>query len=253
MKKSDKRKENIWWEDLFDKHYLEVYAHLEPGTTKEVDSVVKLLDLKPKAKILDLCCGYGRHSVELAQRGFEVTGYDLTKIFIDRAKETSKNLGLQIEFLEGDMRELPFKNKFDAVINMFTSFGFFDQEEDDLKVLKGVSKALKPNGLFFLDTINREHLIRNFRPKHWMKKKGFVILEEIFLDLFLGRLENSRTLIFEDNIRKEYSISLRIYSLSELIKLLKDAKLSLEGVYGNFNLREYTIDSPRMIVVARKV
>ncbi|KPL04221.1 MAG: hypothetical protein AMJ90_01710 [candidate division Zixibacteria bacterium SM23_73_2] len=226
---------------------------MEHLTKKEVDLVLKLLKLKPKAKVLDLCCGYGRHSIELDQRGYQVTGYDLSKFFIDKAREKSRNLGLKIEFLEGDMRKLPFKNEFDAVINMFTSFGFFKKEVDDLKVLKGVSKALKPNGVFFLDTINREVMVRNFRTKHWVKRKDFVMLEEGFLDLFLGRWESTRTLIFEDNRRRNYSISLRAYSLVEFINLLKEARLTLEGVYGDFDLNQYTIDSPRMIVVARKI
>jgi SAM-dependent methyltransferase len=253
MRKGKGEKEKIWWRDFFDENYREFYQNLEPLTKKEVDLVVRLLDLKPGAKVLDLCCGYGRHCVEMAQRGYRVTGYDLSKFFISKARKTTRELGLKIDFLEGDMRMLPFKNEFDAVINMFTSFGFFEKEEDDLKVLKGVSKALKPNGAFFLDTINREALVRNFRPKHWMKRKGFVMLEEGFLDLFLGRWESTRTLIFEDDRRRNYSISLRAYCLVEFINLLKQARLALEGVYGDFDSNQYTIDSPRMIVVARKI
>jgi SAM-dependent methyltransferase len=252
QKEDRKRKESKWWKDFFNEHYIKTYAHLEATTSKEIEGVAKLLDLKHKAKVLDLCCGYGRHCIELAQKGFKVTGYDLSKFFIERACKSAQALGLKIDFVEGDMRKIPFENQFDAAINMFTSFGFFERDEDDLKVLKGVNKSLKKEGKFLLDTINREFLIRNFQSRRWVKKSGFVMLEESFFDLFSSRIETTRTLIFNDNRRKEYSISLRTYTLSEMIDLLNQSNFTLEGVYGNFELKEYGLDSPRMILVSTK-
>ena len=125
-----------WWQKFFDEHYLKVYEELERASSREVESLIRMMDLKPKAKILDLCCGYGRHSFELAQRGFKVTGYDLSDFFLKKAKNDSAASGLKIDYIKGDMRKLPFESRFDAVINIFTSFGYFDRERDDLKVLK---------------------------------------------------------------------------------------------------------------------
>jgi SAM-dependent methyltransferase len=241
-----------WWQKFFDNHYLKVYKDVETQASKEVESIIKMLALKSKAKILDLCCGYGRHSIELAQNGFEVTGYDLSDFFLEKAKRDSTALGLKIEFVKGDMRKLPFDGRFDTVINLFTSFGFFDDEKDDLKVLKGVGKALKPKGLFLLDLKNREQLIRNFQRRRWHPEKDFIMLEDNFFDLFTSRWESTRTLLLENGKKREYSFSLRLYTFAEILDLLKKAGFVLESVYGDFDFGEYCLDSPRMILISRK-
>jgi len=217
-----------------------------------VESILKMMDLKPKSKILDLCCGYGRHSIEFAQRGFQVTGYDLSDFFIEKAKKDSSDLGLKIEFVRGDMRRLPFDNQFDAVVNIFTSFGFFDKESNDLKVTKGVSRALKKGGLFLLDLKNREYVIRNFQRRRWRQQEDFIMLEDNFFDLFTSRWELTRTLLFENGRKKEDSFSLRMYTFTEILDLLKKSGFILESVYGDFDFREYSLDSPRMILISRK-
>ena len=217
-----------------------------------MESILKMMDLKPKSKILDLCCGYGRHSIEFAQRGFQVTGYDLSDFFIEKAKKDSSDLGLKIEFVKGDMRRLPFDNQFDAVVNIFTSFGFFDKESDDLKVTKGVSRALKKGGLFLLDLKNREYVIRNFQRRRWRQQEDFIMLEDNFFDLFTSRWELTRTLLFENGRKKENSFSLRMYTFTEILDLLKKSGFILESVYGDFDFREYSLDSPRMILISRK-
>lgn len=241
-----------WWQKFFDEHYLKVYEELERASSREVKSIIRMMDLKPKAKILDLCCGYGRHSIELAQRGFKVTGYDLSDFFLNKAKNDSAVSGLKISYVKGDMRKLPFESRFDAVINIFTSFGYFDRERDDLKVLKGVCKALKDRGLFLLDLKNREHLIRNFQRRRWRPEKDFIMLEDNFFDLFTSRWESTRTLVFSNGKRAEHSISMRLYSFAEILILLKKAGFVLESVYGDFDFGEYSLDSPRMILICRK-
>jgi SAM-dependent methyltransferase len=241
-----------WWQKFFDEHYLRIYKDLERETSREVESIIKMIDLKPEARILDLCCGYGRHSIEFAQRGFKVTGYDLSDFFIEKAKKDSAELGLEIEFVKGDMRKLPFEQKFDAVINIFTSFGYFDKESDDFKVTKGVSRALKEGGLLLLDLKNREHLIRNFQGRRWRQEEDFVMLEDNFFDLFTSRWETTRTLLFGNGTKKETSFSLRMYTFTEILSLLKRSGFILESVYGDFDFREYSLDSPRMISVSRK-
>jgi SAM-dependent methyltransferase len=241
-----------WWQKFFDEHYLKVYDELETRSSLEVEFIIKMLDLKPKARILDLCCGYGRHSIELAQRGFRVTGYDLSDFFLQKAKQDSHALGLKIEFKKGDMRKLPFEERFDAVVNMFTSFGYFEKENDDLKVLKGVCKVLKKKGLFLLDLKNREQLIRNFQRRRWHPENDFIMLEDNFFDLFTSRWESTRTLLFGNGKKRESSFSLRLYSFAEILNLLKKAGFVLESVYGDFDFTEYSLDSPRMILISRK-
>jgi SAM-dependent methyltransferase len=241
-----------WWQKFFDENYMRVYQELEVKSFRDVESIVKMMDLKPKAKILDLCCGYGRHSIELAQRGFKVTGYDLSDFFLKKAKSDSAASGLKIEYVRGDMRKLPFESQFDAAINVFTSFGYFPSEKDDLKVLKGVHRALKEKGLFLIDLKNREHLIRNFQRRTWRPDKRFIMLEDNFIDLFTSRWESTRTLVFGNGKRAEHSFSLRLYSFAEVLDLLKRAGFMLESVYGDFEFSEYSLDSPRMILISRK-
>jgi SAM-dependent methyltransferase len=242
-----------WWQKYFDNHYLRVYKEMERQASQEVASIIKMMALKPKARVLDLCCGYGRHSIELAQKGFDVTGYDLSDFFLEKAKKDSAKLGLKIEYVKGDMRKIPFEGRFDAVVNVFTSFGYFDNEKDDLKVLKGVCQALKKGGLFLLDLKNREQLIRNFQRRRWHPEEDFIMLEENLFDLFTSRWESSRTLIFENGERKENSFSLRLFTFAEILNLLKKAGFVLESVYGDFDFTEYSLDSPRMILTSRKL
>ncbi|MGB8657153.1 MAG: class I SAM-dependent methyltransferase [Candidatus Zixiibacteriota bacterium] len=242
-----------WWQKYFDNHYLRVYKEMERQASQEVASIIKMMALKPKARVLDLCCGYGRHSIELAQKGFDVTGYDLSDFFLEKAKKDSAKLGLKIEYVKGDMRKIPFEGRFDAVVNVFTSFGYFDNEKDDLKVLKGVGQALKKGGLFLLDLKNREQLIRNFQRRRWYPEEDFIMLEENLFDLFTSRWESSRTLIFENGERKENSFSLRLFTFAEILNLLKKAGFVLESVYGDFDFTEYSLDSPRMILTSRKL
>ena len=241
-----------WWQKFFDENYVKVYKDLETRTSREVDSILRMMNLRSRARILDLCCGYGRHSIELARKGFTVTGYDLSDFFLKKARKDAAALKLKIRFVKGDMRKLPFEERFDAVVNLFTSFGYFEKERDDLKVLKGVGKALKKGGLFLLDLINREQLIRGFQRRTWRPDGDFLVLEDNFLDLFTGRWESTRTLVFENGKRAQHSFSLRLFSFSEMLSLLKRAGFLLEAVYGDFDFMEYSIDSPRMILVSRK-
>jgi len=242
-----------WWEKLFDEYYPEVYAHLEASTSKEIDGVTKMLGLKSKKKILDLCCGYGRHSLELARRGFKVTGYDLSSYFLERARKEADLLKLKVKFVKGDMRKLPFKKEFDAVINLFTSFGYFPNEKEDLQVLKGINHALKEKGTFLIDTINREFLLKNFQRKMWSPKKGFFMLDDQIFDPFTSRVESTRILLFEDQPKREYFFSFRLYTLTEMIFNLKKTGFITEQVFGDYELKDCTTQSPRMIILAKKV
>ena len=157
-----------WYETFFDEHYLKEYAKgltLE-RTQKEanfIKSTLNLPQVAPNAtggaRILDLCCGHGRHTVELAAAGYSMVGQDLSATFLDLAKGAAAARNLQIQFIHTDMREIPFEGEFNAIINMFTAFGYFDDDTEDQKVLNAVARALKsgvssssisstPRGLF---------------------------------------------------------------------------------------------------------
>jgi SAM-dependent methyltransferase len=241
-----------WWEKYFSNDYLTLYHHDEGESSREVEAVIRMLQLQEKQKILDLACGFGRHSVVFAQKGFDVTGYDLSEGFLKKARELAESLMVGVNWQQGDMRDIKYENEFDAVINMFTAFGFFDREEEDLKVLKGVYQALKPGGQFIMDVLNREFALSNPFPRRWTSENGSYMLEERLFDYFNSRLEISNKLIMKTGEIVNASYSIRLYTLTEILDMFNHVGLVLTDVYGNFDGEIYSAKSPRMILVASK-
>ena len=173
-----------WWRDIFNSLYLKTDADVvddEGITCREVDNLLKVLKLSPQDRILDLCCGQGRHSLELARRGFQnVEGLDRSHYLIQKAKAQAKKEYLNLKFREGDARKLPYlPDTFDAVIIMGNSFGYFETLQDDMSVLKEVFRVLKPWGRLLIDVADGEYLRENFQPRswEWVDKKRFVCRE----------------------------------------------------------------------------
>jgi cyclopropane fatty-acyl-phospholipid synthase-like methyltransferase len=241
-----------WWRKYFNDDYLKLYKHDESESMREADAIVRMLQLEPGRMVLDLACGFGRHSVLLAQKGFRVTGYDLSESFLQRAREMADSLKTQLDLKQGDMREVPYEAEFDAVINMFTAFGFFESDDEDLRVLKGVHKALKPGGQFLMDVINRDNALQISVPRRWMRENQAYMLEERFFDFFTSRLEITNRLILASGEMKEASYSVRLYTLTEMLGLFNSAGLVLTDVYGDFGGAVYNATSPRMILIAQK-
>jgi len=205
-----------------------------------------------RARVLDLCCGQGRHSVELARRGFRVSGLDLSEHLLGLAQRRAEEAGVQVEFVRGDMRDLPWENEFEAVINLFTSFGYLESEEEDQRVLAAVARALRPEGRVMIDLMNREKLLTGFRPKDWYEHEGHLVLDNHEWDVLRSRLTVTRTIIRPDAARRESGFVLRIYAHSEMMAMLARAGLRWERSYGGYDGSDYSAHSGRMIVVARK-
>ena len=125
-----------WYEEIFDNDYIKVYRETEKETSNDVDGIIDLLEPTKDQKIIDLCCGYGRHSIELAKRGYTITGYHLSKDFLKHAEQTAHSEGVLVNFIEGDIRDLDYIEEFDIAINLFTSFGYFDDEENQAVLLE---------------------------------------------------------------------------------------------------------------------
>ena len=138
-----KNMHKLWWQTIFDEKYLATY--LDIVTPKLTALQIKFLKrvLKKKSRVLDLACGYGRHTISLAASGYEMTGLDYSETFLRLARQEVAKQKLKVDFVKGDMRRFDFDYQFDAVISMFTSFGYFKSEADDLKVLKNYGGHLK--------------------------------------------------------------------------------------------------------------
>jgi len=247
-----KEVDRFWYRQFFGERYLEaVGRHVEEARTiEEVDFVERILDLKPGARILDLCCGHGRHSIELAARGYSVVGLDFDASSLERAKEAAETRGVEVEFIQREMRDIPFRREFDACINIFTAFGYLESEAEDLRVLQAVAEALKHGGKFLLDVINREWLMRNYQPRGWVENPdGGRLLEEREFDLLTSRNNVRWIYIKPDGSKWETRHSLRVYTLTELAEMMKEVGLSVEAIYGGFDGKPYTLDSRRLIVL----
>ena len=251
-----------WYETFFDENYLKEYASgLTPERARrEVDFISSTLNLPQAApdatggaRILDLCCGHGRHTVELAAAGYSMVGQDLSATFLDLAEDAAAARNLQIRFVHADMREIPFEGEFDAIINMFTAFGYFDDDTEDRKVLSVVARALKPEGKFLIDLINAPLIVRDFLAQSWEElPDGTVVLTQRDYNLLTGNNEELRTYIAPDGSKREVRLTCRMYFYPEFAKMLNCAGLTPIQVFGDYDSSEYTWDSRRMIVLAEK-
>jgi SAM-dependent methyltransferase len=242
-----------WWESFFDEDAGRIMFTEEAWQRAEqnCDALIALLGILPGAKILDLACGTGRYAIPLAKRGYEVVGLDISSVFLEQARARAQEHGLKIQFIHGDMRHIPFESEFDAVINLFTSFGYFEKEEDHLQVLKEVHKSLRPGGRFVLDISNREWFMRHFQARDWREYPDFTLLEECKFNVERSRIE-SRWIMLRGKERKEYALSLRIFTLAELLELFAQAGLKILGYYGGLRGEPWDLDSRRLVIVAER-
>jgi len=217
----------------------------------EVEQVISLLGIEPGAHVLDLCCGVGRHSLELARRGFHVTGVDRTRLYLDRASKQAEAERLEIKFVHSDMRAFCRPDAFDAVVNLFTSFGYFEDPEDDRQVVVNMYRSLKPGGVFLIDLMGKEILARIFSERDWYEEDGVLILQERKVSKSWSWMEN-RWIIFKDDNRAELNLSHRIYSAVELTSLLAECGFTHIDAYGDFEGSAYDHLARRLVVVARK-
>jgi len=231
-----------WWRRIFDSLYLKTDGDVvnDPDITrKEVDMIIRLLDLKPGDRILDLCCGHGRHSLELARRGYRnVEGLDISHHLIRRARAQARKEGLCVKFRIGDARRLPYPaNSFDVVILMGNSFGYFEKLSEDLGVLREVRRVLRPWGKVLIDVANGDYLRRNYEKRswEWIDKTMFVCRErKLSLD---GQRLITREVVVD--IRKglvsDRFYAVRLYDAETLRKLLEQAGFSEIRFHGELS------------------
>ena len=217
----------------------------------EVDKIISLLKLSGKESVLDLCCGPGRHTLAFARRGFNVMGVDRTERYLERAKNSADVRGLKINYVKSDMREFKKENSFDTALMMFTSFGYFDNPDDDRQVLKNIYASLKKNGYLLIESAGREIIKRTFQPRDWREVDGNFLLEERDIDLLWPQIKN-RWIVIEDGIKYEFNLSIRLYSAGDLSGLLSECGFGEIKVYGNLSGVPYDENAERLVVVAVK-
>jgi SAM-dependent methyltransferase len=231
--------------------YMHVYRddlNAERSDT-EVASLVALLDLYTPMRILDLACGFGRHTNRLAALGHTVTGVDLMPGFLDIARQQAVEMGVQVDYRQGDMRRLDFPQAFDRVLLLFASFGYFEDAEN-VQVLEAIARALKPGGLLCFDIPNRDTVLKDVPAAHVTDRDGDLTIDRLSFDPLSGRMHNHR-IVIRDGIRKDKPFSIRLYSATEIRDLVNRAGLRVNQIVDS-NSEPLSATSRRMVVVARK-
>jgi SAM-dependent methyltransferase len=239
-------------EGLFDEDYLYFYEALlsGPRSDAEAELIWRLLELKPGMGVLDLACGHGRIANRLAARGCRVTGLDASPLFLDHARRDAAERGVSVDYVRGDMRVLPWTERFDRVVNWFTAFGYFD-DTDNRQVLKEIARALRPGGRVAFDLNNRDRLVREFQPDRVAAERdGDLIVDRAHLDPLASRVITERIVMRAGRVRR-IPFFVRLFAFTELRDwLLAAGFASVEG-YGEDGT-PFTTTSRRLIVVAHR-
>jgi SAM-dependent methyltransferase len=254
MKADGKSRGKPWFVELFDEDYLRTLPFLTPQATQaEAEFVIDALALTPGAQVLDVGCGYGRHAMELAARGFHIVGLDLSTPLLVRGGEEAHRRGLTINFVRGDMRELDFDAQFDGAYCLFSTFGYFD-DETNKKTVANMAHALRPGGRMLIEILNRDYVIADLPTRVWWEGDGCVVLEEVELNYFSSRIQVNRSVVFDDGRQLEQEISVRAYSLHEVGKLMHSAGLRVLEVSGAYHTRGrfFGNQSRHIIVLAER-
>jgi D-alanine-D-alanine ligase len=227
-----------WWRGIFNHLYLKTDGDVVGDallTAREIDLFCRALDLKADDRVLDLCCGQGRHTLELARRGYRAEGLDRSHYLVQKARASSRQDGLNVRFKEGDARKLPYgPDNFDVILLLGNSFGYFESGDDDRRVLEGIARVLKPGGRVLLDIADGGWLKENFQKRswEWIDKKHFVCRERS-LSTDGTRLISREVITRSDvGVIADQFYAERLYTRDEIVGLLAKAGFSGVQVHG---------------------
>jgi SAM-dependent methyltransferase len=219
-------------------------------STAETAALARLLALDTPQRILDLACGFGRHANRLAALGHAVTGVDYMPGFLELARRQAAQMGVTVDYRQGDMRQIAFEAEFDRVLLIFTAFGYFNEAEN-AQVLANVAQALKPGGLFAFDIPNRDLMLKGLLPVQIEEKNRDLMINRISFDLLTGRMHNQR-IVIRDGVRKDKPFSIRLYNASEIRALLQGVGLEVRALYGSWEGQPVSPEARRLVIVAQK-
>ena len=233
----------IWTLDIQDQSWVE-------DTRRQVDFLVEKLQLRGDEKILDLACGFGRHSLELARRGFSVTGVDITPSYIEFAREEAKREGVQADFLCRHIREIQFADAFDVVLSMADgAIGYLENDAENLKIFTVVSKALKPGGKYFMDIMNGSYADQHFPCRRWDAGKKCLTLSAFEWD------RETHVLLYGQPLTRpdiDEGNPIRLYTLAEITAILASHGMDVFSVYADFDGTVSSDQHIQLLICAEK-
>lgn len=246
-----------WWKDFFSGLFAEFWIHALPPdvTRREADLLERQLTISPGAHVLDVPCGHGRLAVELARRGFRVTGVDLSEELLEAARAAAETSGVsdRVRWHRSDMRELPHRVRYDAAFCAGSSFGFLG-DEGDREFLRAVADALAIGGRFVLDASKvAESIFPAFRGRHDIEIGGFRFEAENRYDARRGWIENRyRVTRLADGVVEARVARHRIYSVSQLCAMLEQAGFEVAALFGSTAEEPYRLGSPQLFALATR-
>ena len=241
-----------WWQTFFAGHWLDLQREVRAGrSSKEVDFLARVLDLKPGSRVLDVPCGNGRLAIPLAERGCSVTGVDITTALLQEARSASEEANLDLELVEADMRDLPWSGRFDGAFCFWGSFGYFD-DGGNRRFLEVVHRALKTDGRFALDIPNvAETLLPKLELRSWSKAGGTLVLEERNYRHEEARIDCDWTLI-ADGVTETRTSSMRVYGFRELTLLFSEVGFEVCDAFSSLDCEPYELGRRAFMVVRKR-
>jgi len=239
-------------EDFWRDFYQYMFSEERFAAAKdEASRVIELTQLSG-GRLLDLCCGPGRHSVEFAQRGFAVTGVDRSAFLLERARQHAQASGASVEWINEDMRRFVRQETFDLVCNLFTSFGYFENEQDDLTVLTNIHRSLRDNGVLIMETLGKERLARVWQSAMCFDlPDGSVMVQRPQVRNDWSRVRTEWILV-KDGQSKTAVFEHWIYSGRELKERLLSCGFRQVQLFGSTQGTPYDMDAQRLVAIARK-
>ena len=241
-----------WFKDWFaSDFYLSVYSHRnDDDAGKFLNNILEYIPLKEGSKVLDAACGSGRHSILMAKKNCNVTAFDLSKPLLRIAADKSESLNLDIKFFNGDLRFICLKEKFDIILNLFTSFGYFDNDEENFLFIKSSYQMLEEKGYFIFDYFNEGFLRKNLVSESRRVMNGMEIIEK-------RSIRNNRIVkditIRKDGSDKYYQESVQLYSFKEIIERFTQIGFKVVKTFGGYDCAGFLPDdSERVIIIFQK-
>jgi 2-polyprenyl-3-methyl-5-hydroxy-6-metoxy-1,4-benzoquinol methylase len=241
-----------WYKDWFNsENYLKVYKHRDES---EAERLVTLIEensnLEPQSSVLDMACGAGRHAIAFAKKGFNVTAVDLSQRLLAEAKKNAIEAGVNIDYVLSDILDYNSEQQFNLIVNLFTSIGYFEKDDENFAVVKKAYSLLKKEGYFVLDYFNKDFLLKNLVPTSIISENGLKITQNRSI---LGNRVVKKITIEKDGSIDEFYESVRLYSYEEMSRMLIqtgfDIKIEMGDFLGNSFQKE---NSPRLIFFAMK-
>ncbi len=240
-----------WYEAWFDRDEYElVYRHRDDNEAdKAIALIEEAIDPPPRSTILDVGCGRGRHAIRLAERGYEVTGLDLSPRSLEVARRRASEAGVHVDFVEGDMRDRVCAECFDGAVNLFTAFGYFENEVDHGRAITAIAASIKPGGWFFQDFLNPSFVRKRMVTEDRRTDGDVEIVQR--RSLGDGRIRKE-IVLRHDGEAYEFHESVRLLEHADFERLYGAAGLSIIATYGDYDGHFFTAESPRMIMLSRK-